>query len=121
MANAAEVAADTYIRAWCERDAELRRALVEQCFAVDGRMVTGIRDLVGHDALLASMARFHASNPDVGIRRLSAIDTRGTMFRFRGTVDNPDGTSVESYDVGQIDDSGRISVIMTFPGPLRDP
>ena len=120
MSSAAEVAADIYIRAWCERDVELRRKLVEECFASNGRMVTGLRDIVGREALLSSMADFHARNPQAAVRRLSAIDTRGSMFRFRGTVDNPDGTSVESYDVGQIDDSGRISVILTFPGPLRD-
>jgi hypothetical protein len=40
MATLVELAVDTYIRAWRERDPVVRATLLEACFAADGRFVT---------------------------------------------------------------------------------
>jgi hypothetical protein len=118
MPNAIERVVETYIRAWSERDATLREQLLEACFAVDGRFVTRRRVLRGRAALAADMARFHAEVPWRRIRRLSEIDSGDSTFRVRGVVDFNDGTSVESCDVGEVDASGKISLLLTFDGPL---
>ena len=64
------------------------------------------------------LARFHA-NPDVvGIRVLSVVDAGRTTFRLRSAAELRDGTLLESFDAGEVDAEGRISLILTFAGPL---
>lgn len=118
MPSAVEIAVDTYVLAASERDAEVRAQLLEACFAVDGRMVTANREIRGRAAVAEMLARFHADPQVVRIRVVSAIDARGTIFRFRAVAEMRDGTSAESFDAGEIDAEGRISLILTFAGPL---
>jgi hypothetical protein len=116
MANAVE----RYIRAACERDPVARAALLESCFAVDGRLVTTSREFRGRAAVVEMLARFHASPEPPRIRVTSAVDVRGTIFRFRSAVDLPGGTTQEFFDAGELDADGRIHLIVTFAGPLAD-
>jgi hypothetical protein len=118
MRSAVEVAVDTYILASQEGDAAVRAQLLEACFAEDGRMVTRSRELRGRAALAAELARAHADAKFAGIRVISKIDAQGTTFRYRAVADFRDGPSVEAFDAGEIDESGRISLILTFAGPL---
>ena len=120
MANAIERAVETYIRAWGERDASLREQLLEACFAADGRLVTRRRVIRGRAALAAEMARFHGATRWRSIRRTSAIDIGETTFRFRGVVELEDGTLAEASDAGEVDAEGKISLLVTFDGPLAD-
>ena len=55
MPNLAETAVRTYIRAWSERDPAVRAALIEECFAADGRFVT--RALAAGEYLVSVTAR----------------------------------------------------------------
>lgn len=118
MRSAVEVAVDTYILASQERDAAVRTRLLEACFAEDGRMVTRSREIRGRAALAAELARAHDDPKFAGIRVVSAVDAQGTTFRFRAVVDFRNGTSAEAFDAGEIDADGRISLILTFAGPL---
>lgn len=120
MPNAAEIAVETYIRAWSERDPLVRAKLIEACFAADGRMVTRSREIRGRAALAEMMARLHADPQLLRIRLTSAIDAQGTTFRFRGVAERRNGTSVEAFDAGEIDDAGQISLLLTFAGPLGE-
>ena len=120
MPSEVEVAVDTYTRACCEPDAVTRAQLLEACFAADGRMVTANREIRGREALAEMLTRFYANARPVRIRVTSAIDARGTIFRYRAVADLPDGTSPETFDAGEIDATGRISLILTFAGPLGD-
>jgi hypothetical protein len=120
MKTAVEVAVETFIRAWSERDPAVRAQMLDACFAVDGRMVTRSREIRGRAALGEEMTRIQA-DPQLGrIRLLSAIDARGTTFRYRGAVERKDGTTAENFDAGEIDSEGRISLVLTFAGPLAD-
>jgi hypothetical protein len=116
MANAVEL----YIRAACERDPAARAALLDSCFAVNGRLVTTSREFRGRAAVAEMLTRFHASAEPPRIRITSAVDVRGTIFRFRSAVDLPGGTSQEFFDAGELDADGRIQLIVTFAGPLAD-
>lgn len=120
MRSAVEVAVDTYILASQERDALVRDQLLEACIAEDCRMVTRNRELQGRAALADMLARFHANPQVVGIRVISQIDAQGTTFRYRAVADFRDGASIEAFDAGEIDASGRISLILTFAGALGD-
>jgi hypothetical protein len=119
MPTAVEVAVDTYIRMWSETDPALRAAMLEACFAAEGRMVTRSREIRGRAAFAEFMASFLADPQVLRVRVNSAIDAKGTTFRFHAVVERHDGTSAESFDAGQIDADGRISLLLTFAGPLE--
>ena len=120
MPTPIEVAVETYIRAWGERDPAVRAKLIEACFAAEGRIVTRSREIRGRAALADEIGRLHADSQFLRIRVLSAIDARGTTFRVRGALERRDGTSAEAFDAGEIDSTGRISLILTFAGPLGE-
>jgi hypothetical protein len=120
MPSAVERAVDTYIRAACERDPAARQALIEECFAADGRMVTRSREIRGRDGLAAELAKFHADPQWRRIRMTSAIDARGTTFRYHSVAERHDGTTAEFFDAGEIDAEGRIRLLLVFAGPLGE-
>jgi hypothetical protein len=120
MSSAVEKAVQAYIRAASERDPALRAQLLAECFAADGRLLSRSREIRGHAQMLEMLARFHADPRVLRIRVLSAIDAGNTTFRFRSAAELRDGTLLESLDTGEIDADGRISLILTFAGPLAD-
>jgi hypothetical protein len=121
MPSPVEMAVDTYIKAWSERDPAVRATMIEACFAADGRIVMRGREIRGRAALADAMVNFLADPQLLRIRVSSAIDARGTTFRFRVVTERRDGTSAESFDAGEIDATGRISLLLTFAGPLGEP
>ena len=121
MATPVELAVDTYVKVWGERDPVRLAAMIEACFAPGGRIVTRGQDIVGHAGFADMIARVQADPQFLRVRLTSAIDAVRTTFRFRAVVDRRDGTtSVESNDAGEIDATGRISVLLTFTGPLGE-
>lgn len=120
MPTPVEVAVDTYVRACTERDPARRAELLQACFAADGRMVTGSRELRGPAAIAEMLSRFYENPQLLRIRVVSAIDARGTTFRYRAVAEFRDGTSAEAFDAGEIDGAGQISLILTFAGALGD-
>jgi SnoaL-like domain len=121
MPSPVEIAVDTYIRAASARDPALRAQLVEACFAPEGRLVTRSGEIRGHAGVCAMLARFHADPQSRRIRVTSAIDARRTTFRYAAVAEFGDGRSLEVFDAGEIDASGRIAVLLTFAGPLGAP
>jgi hypothetical protein len=119
MPSPVETAVGTYIRACTDRDvAATRAALFEACLADDVRMVTRSREIRGRARLVEELTRF-LDDPKVrAVRVTSAVDARGTTFRYVATAEFSDGTSAESFDAGEIDATGRIALILTFAGPL---
>jgi hypothetical protein len=121
MSTPVEIAARTYVAAWQEPDRDARVRLVEACWAEDGRLVTGGREFRGREALLAMMDALFADPRGPRVKLVSAIDARGTIFRFRAVAVDADGTvSPESFDAGEVGADGRIEHILTFTGPLAD-
>jgi hypothetical protein len=117
----AAAAARAYAAMWMEPDRDRRRTLLEQCWAVDGRMVARGRTLHGREAVWKSLEGFASDRRGRRIRLASEIDANDTSFRFRGVLEDADGTLVvEAHDVGEVDADGRIAVLYTFNGPLKD-
>lgn len=117
MATPVETAVATYIRVFREPDPTARAALIDACFAADGRFVTRSRVLRGRAAIAEMAARFFA-DPNVADLRVTAIDAQGTTFRFRAFTEMRDGSVAEVMDAGEIDADGRIAQILTFAGPF---
>ncbi|MGK3966891.1 hypothetical protein WMF38_22290 [Sorangium sp. So ce118] len=120
MGTIVEAAVKTYIDAASERDPGKRAAMLEACFAVDGRVVSGSREIRGRAALADEIAKLLADPLLVRVRVLSVLDTGNTTFRFRSVVERSDGKNLEFFDAGEVDATGRISLLLTFAGPLRE-
>lgn len=120
MPTPVQLAAETYIKVFSERDPAKRKALIEACWAEDGRLVTASRVIRGRDGIEKMAAAFLADPQWKHIRMLSVIDAEGTTFRFRGLAERHDGTGVEAFDAGEIGPDGKIVTIYTFAGPLQD-
>jgi hypothetical protein len=118
----AEAAARKYVEMWTrlDLDRDARRALLDACWAADGRIVARGMTIRGREAVWASMEGFFANLNGRKNRLTSEIDANDNSFRFRAALDNPDGASLEVHDIGEIDADGRIVVIYTFNGPLKD-
>src|SRR5688572_25441936 len=121
MSNSVQTAVGAYVRAWSERDAARRLALLDGCFAANGRFVTRRKEICGRAGLAEEMARLHGNRTIVGIRLVSPIDAGATTFRIRAVADFVDGTSPESLEVGEVDRDGRIVLVLTFTGPFDEP
>lgn len=95
-------------------------ALLSACFADDGRIVTRSGVIRGRAAVDAMIARFHADPQNLGFRMTSALDAAGSTFRYRSLVDRRDGTCIEVFDAGEIDENGKIATLLVFAGPLAE-
>jgi hypothetical protein len=126
MSRPAEIAAQTYLAAWREPDAAARVALIDACFAVDGRIVSPGALIRGRAALAAAISDFLSDTRGLSARLASSIDAQGPIFRFRAVVEDRDGRVVfDGFDAGEVDADGRIAVLLTFggasPAPLSIP
>jgi SnoaL-like protein len=120
MRSPVEAAVDRYIRAWSERDPLARSSLLEACFAAEGRIVQRSGETRGRAALAVMIESFIADPRWLRVRITSAVDAVGTTFRFRASIDRQDGTSLDLFDAGEIDETGRIALILTFVDPLAE-
>ncbi|WP_437736497.1 nuclear transport factor 2 family protein [Sorangium sp. So ce1335] len=120
MGSIVDAAVKTYIDAASERDPEKRAAMLDACFAADGRVVSRSREIRGRAAVADEIAKLLEDPLLVRVRVLSVIDTGNTTFRFRSVVERSDGKNFEFFDAGEVDPAGRISLLLTFAGPLRD-
>lgn len=118
MRSRTVAAVETYVRAANERDPEVRAALLEACFAPDVRFVTRSREVCGRAAFAAEVAKLHADPQLLRVRLSSVIDAGETTFRFVSVVERRDGSTLEFFDAGEVDATGRISLVLTFPGAL---
>jgi SnoaL-like domain len=117
MASPVETAVATYIDVFSERDPAKRAAMIDACFAENGRFVTRSRETRGRAAIAALATQLFADPTVTGVR-VTALDAQGTTFRFRSVIDKRDGTTAEFFDAGEIDADGRIALIFTFSGPF---
>lgn len=109
-----------YIRAVCDSDRATRDVLLNECLADDVRMVTQSREIRGRAQFMADLNRFLADPQLLRVRLTSAVDAKGKTFRYRAVADFENRPSAEAFDAGELDEAGRIKLILTFPGPLRD-
>jgi hypothetical protein len=94
--------------------------LLEACFATEGRIVQRSGETRGRAALAEMIEGFVADPQWLRVRITSAVDAVGTTFRFRVAIDRHDGTTLELFDAGEIDETGRIALILTFVDPLAE-
>ena len=117
MASATEAAARTYAAAWQEPDPDHRARMIEDCFAVDGRIVTSGDGIRGRAELAAAISELRADPRGLAVKLLEPIDVQGRKFRLHSIVEQRDGSATRFFDAGEVDADGRITTLITFREP----
>jgi hypothetical protein len=118
MPSNLKLAVETYIRAWSERDPVVRATMLERCFAPQGRVLARNSEIAGRSALNDEIARF-LDNPEwKRVVLTSPVDAVGNTFRFHSVLERQNGTALEFFDAGTVDEQGQISLVLTFAGPF---
>ena len=112
----------TYAAAFNTNDPAEQRQLITRCFVEDGMIISNFEELVGHEAILAMIARFRRERPHDRAVLTSGIEQHHNLFRFTSLVITPEGNRYnEVLDIGEVGTDGRITRIITFYGPLPAP
>jgi hypothetical protein len=73
----------------------------------------------GRDALVDHIGLMQTQMAGHRIENVSSADEHNGWFRFAWKMTGPDGAAVmEGFDVGERDESGRITRIVGFFGPF---
>lgn len=109
-----------YAQAWCETDVDVRRKLLDACWADDGEYQDPTAFVHGRNALAAHIDGFFTDRfPGHRIVATSGADGHHGWFRFAWAMQDADGTTVlEGFDIGRLADDGRIGRIVGFFGPF---
>ncbi len=107
-----------YVEAWDTPDEQKRRDLVSRCWAADGEYRDPTNTARGRDELLALIASFRARLPGGRIPLASGVDGHHGMLRFRWVFIQPDGTRLDGFDIGELDEQGLLRRITGFFGPF---
>jgi hypothetical protein len=112
----------TYLKAYVTQDASERRTLLERCWADDGVYQDPNTRVEGRANMLANIESFHERLPGATFKLASGVDAHHGMLRFRWTMFGADGArQAEGFDMGELDDSGRLKRITGFFGPFPEP
>jgi hypothetical protein len=106
-----------YGDAWCEADADKRRALLEIAWADDGLYQDPGGEAQGRDSLHAHIGHVQAQFPGARIELTSGVDVHHDRIRFAWRMVMTDGTvPVQGIDCGRVGADGRLSEIIGFFG-----
>jgi hypothetical protein len=119
MSGTGEDAVRGYITAWLTTDSAERTALLERCWADDGVYTDPRNEAVGRGALAALIAGFQQMQPGAHFVLTSGVDEHHRMLRFGWRMlDAQNQPQLEGFDIGELDDSGRLKRITGFFGPF---
>lgn len=115
-----EEAVALYGAAWDEPDSAKRLALLEKAWAEDGVYTDPTADLKGRDALHAHIGGFLDQGSGARIVITSKVDSHhGHRLRFSWSMVSKDGKTVTTgIDYGELDEDGRLRLIVGFFGPF---
>ncbi len=107
-----------YAAAWNETDADKRREILGDAFADEGVFVDPLDHVVGREALLEHMAKFHREQPGARFETASGVDVHHGHHRFVWRMRDAAGEVVlEATNFGEVDDEGHITKMADFFGP----
>ena len=116
----AQEAVDLYGQAWAEPDEDRRRELLERAWADDGVYTDPTAEVKGREALIAHIGGFLEQAQGGRIVVTSGVDHHhGTRLRFSWAMQSAAGqTLAEGLDYGELDEDGRLKLIVGFFGPF---
>lgn len=119
LASALEQLIDIYCTAWSEPDAERRRAILGEVWAVEGSYTDPTVRVVGIDDLVAHIGKVVARRPGARVVRTSRVDAHHNMARFAWQIVDAERVMLaNSVDLVELSDDGRIQGIVGYFGPL---
>jgi 8-oxo-dGTP diphosphatase len=119
MLSQPQAIVSAYLKCWLTRDAAERQQLAEQCWAEDGIYVDPRNRAEGRHEFAALIDQFHQRLPGASFELASGVDEHHGMLRFQWRMVGTDGeTQLEGFDMGELDDSGRLRRITGFFGPF---
>ncbi|MGW3470971.1 nuclear transport factor 2 family protein [Saccharopolyspora sp. NPDC000995] len=106
---------DRYIATWNERDADKRRAMVDELWANEGTYTDPLADVQGREAIDATIAAVQAQFPDFVFRAGVVFDAHHDIARFTWELGPAGGeAAVVGFDVAVLDENTRIKAIHGF-------
>jgi hypothetical protein len=109
----------TYLKSWLTPDRTERHKLLEQCWSEDGVYQDPMNRAEGRTGLSSLIDGFQASRPGAVFKFASGIDEHHGMLRFQWVMLDAQGRKQsEGFDIGELDDSGRLRRITGFFGPF---
>ncbi len=104
-----------YLSTWTERDAAIRRQLLEKSWTDDGTYTDPTIHVPGREALLEVLAGFVQQFPDYQFVLTSEIEEHHHLLRFFWRLVRPDGsTGLEGMDFAELAEDGRLKRIVGF-------
>ncbi len=104
-----------YLAAWNETDPATRRALIGDVFAEDVRYVDPMAAVQGRDALDGLIGAVHEQFPGFVFTPAGPVDAHHGQGRFTWTLGRPgEEPPVAGFDVAELDDDGRIRLVLGF-------
>lgn len=112
-----------YGLAWLSVDEGERRRLLDLAWSEAGVYQDPQVDISGRDALVRHIAAFHSRSPGSKVVITSSAQHHHGRFHFTWALVGRDGvTALEGRDFGELDEDGRIRLIVGFfgaPPPAR--
>ncbi|MCI2419692.1 nuclear transport factor 2 family protein [Saccharopolyspora sp. K220] len=106
---------DRYLAAWNERDADKRRAAVDELWTAEGTYTDPLAEVRGRAAIDATIAAVQGQFPDFVFRPGGTFDAHHSIARFTWELGPADGEAVVvGFDVAVLDDDGRIRDVHGF-------
>ena len=105
-----------YGAAWNETDEAKRRALIDACWAEDGRYCDPVSDGRGREALAGFISNMHAQQTGARIELTSGVDQHHDQIRFAWAFVQDGKRVIEGVDVGELAPDGRLARIIGFWG-----
>ena len=107
-----------YQAAWNESAPSLRRDLLEQSWATDGRFVDPSSDVDGRADLLEHIATTRSQTPGSSFASVGGVQERGPVLTFAWRMEVLGLGVLDGVDVGVLDDDDHLGLIAGFWGAL---
>lgn len=104
-----------YLDTWNATDPAERRALIDDVFAADVRYVDPVAAVDGRDALDGLIGAVQGQFPGGVFTPAGPVDAHHRQGRFTWTLGRPgEEPPVAGFDVAELDDAGRIRLVLGF-------
>jgi hypothetical protein len=104
-----------YLNAWNERDAAVRRAIIDDIWAPGGTYTDPLTEVAGRDGIDAAIAAVQAQFPALVFRAGGPVDAHHELARFTWELGPREGEAlVVGFDVIVFDGEGRVRAVLGF-------
>lgn len=111
---------DHMLAAWNEPDGSRVRAHLERALAPGIRFVDPSIDVTGINGFEANVHAVQAKVPGAVYSRTSGVDNHHGFYRYHWAIHQNGELVISGFDVTEIDQSGRVALVIGFFGPVPE-